>query len=157
VPPVETAPAAVEPPAELELSEPPEEPPVADAAGVAARALGAVFGASAVANPTLVGIALHGVDTLDLDLAGLLDVAVAVHFGPDDPGHAGLVDLYHQRLFGRAPDETVRAFFVGLLDQGLLTPGALGVLVAESALLETNIDFVGLSAHGLHYLPYPIG
>jgi hypothetical protein len=123
-------------------------------AGVAAKVLGAVFGKAAVSNPVFNGIGLHFVDAQGFDTAQLTQLALAARLGAT-PSHAEVFDLFFVNLFGQAPDAATRAAFVDQLDRGAFTPTSLGVLVADSDLNKSLIDFVGLTRNGLEYQPYP--
>ena len=56
-------------------------------AGVAARVLGATFGAATVASPALSGIALHFTDAYGLGTEALVQLALGARLGPA-PTHA---------------------------------------------------------------------
>jgi hypothetical protein len=107
-----------------------------------------------VSNPVFNGIGLHFVDAQGFDTAQLTQLALAARLGAT-PSHAEVFDLFFVNLFGQAPDAATRAAFVDQLDRGAFTPTSLGVLVADSDLNKSLIDFVGLTRNGLEYQPYP--
>ncbi len=120
-------------------------------AGVAARLIGAVFGAGEARNPAYVGIALHYLDggTRDVDLArAALDVRLGV-----GASHAAVVDTLYANLTGALPTAEVRKVFTDLLDNGTYDPGSLTLAAAMTELEAQRIDLVGLSSIGLDYVP----
>ena len=124
-------------------------------AGIAAKVLGATFGPATVANPAFNGIALYATDTLGMNLEALVQLALGARLGPA-PSHAQVFDTLFLNLFGVLPDAGLRNDFVAQMDAGVFTPVSLGVLVADSELNRTNIDFAGLTARGLEYLPFGV-
>ena len=118
-------------------------------AGQAARTLGAVFGASAVSNPTYVGIVLNLLDGA-MTPETLMQLALKVKLG-FAPNHAVVVNLLYTNLTGSAPSPADRALLTSWLDNGLHTPASLAMLAAGTSVNATNIDLVGLSQTGLAY------
>jgi serralysin len=121
-------------------------------AGMTAKILGAVFGRTAVGNPQFVGIGLHYLDEVGLDYTGLMQLAINARLGAQ-PSPDQVVDLLYTHVVGTAPDAASRQSFTQLLDNGTFTVGSLGVLAAETALNQSNINLVGLLETGLAYSP----
>jgi hypothetical protein len=63
-----------------------------------------------------------------------------------------VVDLLYANLTGAAPGAAQKAYYVGLLDQGVFSQDGLGQLAAETALNAAHIDLVGLCNTGIDYL-----
>lgn len=126
------------------------------AAGTVAKLVGAVFGASYLAQPALVGVGIALADC-GLSAAALADLAVATDLRITLAGGAGhrelVLQLWHNVIGGTADEATVSAL-VEQLDRGELTPGALALLAAELEQNLQQIDLVGLGASGLPYLPF---
>jgi hypothetical protein len=118
-------------------------------AGQTAKILGAVFGASSVANASYVGIGLQQLDN-GLSYEGLMQLAIDARLGAG-ASHGAVVDLLYTNVAGSAPNASDKAYYVGLLDSGAYTPASLGVLAAETGLNQTHIDLVGLAHTGLSY------
>ncbi len=120
-------------------------------AGVVARTIGAVFGATVLDNPALVGVGLTLLDSGQYDEPSLMQLALDVALGADArPGD--VVDLLYCNLLGVLPDSQTQAVFVRMLASGAFTPATLGVFAAHHALNELNIDLVGLAQEGLAYV-----
>lgn len=117
-------------------------------AGLVARVLGAVFGASSVLNPTYVGIGLRLTDQ-GVTSEALVHLALEARLGAE-PSHTQLVDLLYGNVVGMPPTDAERAVFVDLLDRGVLTPDSLGVM---ASLHPANLQFalVGIAQVGLEY------
>jgi hypothetical protein len=116
-------------------------------AGTTAKILGAVFGATSVANKQYVGIGLSCLDagwTYENLMAVALDAAGA-------KTHAAVVNLLWTNLVGSAPNSAQAAPYVALLDNGTYSPGFLGVICAELDLNKTHINLVGLAQTGIEY------
>lgn len=116
-------------------------------AGIAAKILGAVFGASAVANPTYAGIGLTQLDN-GMSYETLMQLALSA--AGATTSHQ-IVNLLWSNLVGTAPSSDDAAPFVEMLDSGSTTPATLGTLAADSSLNANNINLVGLQQTGLHY------
>lgn len=117
-------------------------------AGLVARLLGAVFGASAVGNRQYVGIGLSLADggMSAIDLAALALAAT----GRKTPG--SIVDLLWGNVVGYAPSPAQAKPYVDLLNTHSMSVGQLVVLAAKSVPNEVNIDLVGLAEVGLAFL-----
>ena len=122
------------------------------AAGITARVLGAVFGASAVSNKNFAGIGLSLMDQ-GLSYEQLMHLALGKMLGAS-PATAQVVDLLYTNVVGTAPSAANGAYFVSLVDSGALTIDRLGMLAADNKLNTSQIDLVGLADHGLDYLPF---
>ena len=119
-------------------------------AGLVAEVLGAVFGAASAHNPLYVGIGLGLVDN-GMAPEALVQRALEVRLG-NGASNELVVDLLLTNVTGSTPSAADRALYVGLLEDGTYTPSYLGLLMAESATNDAQIDLVGLSATGLDYI-----
>lgn len=120
-------------------------------AGITAKLLGAVFGHESVSNKQFVGIGLHFLDD-GTHYEALMQLAINAALGADATNHTVVVDLLYENIVGFTPSPAAEAQFVRLLDSGTYTVAELGVLAAETALNQENIDLVGLSQTGLEFL-----
>ncbi|MBI3367396.1 MAG: Ig-like domain-containing protein [Burkholderiales bacterium] len=118
-------------------------------AGTIAKILGAVYGPAAVANRAYVGVGLQLLDGSMSDEA-LMQLALNAKLGPD-ASHAQVVNLLFTNVVGTAPTAEDAAYFVGLLDSHALTPAAMAIAAANTALNLAHIDLVGLAQNGLPY------
>lgn len=117
-------------------------------AGIAARAVGALLGASAVSSrPDIVGIALAFVDA-----GGTLESLMAAGFnalGVTSPD--AVVALLWQNLLGSPPGPGQAQPLVDIINGGT-SIGAFGALAAGLDLNASNINLTGLADTGLAYL-----
>ena len=121
-------------------------------AGTTAKIIGAVFGKEWVLNKNYVGI---GIDLLDdgMSYEALMQLAITAALGVNVADHTAVVDLLYENVFDFKPSIVDETHFVGLLDSGTYTVASIGIMAADSALNQANIDFVGLSQTGLEFLP----
>ncbi|MBI5278733.1 MAG: VCBS repeat-containing protein [Burkholderiales bacterium] len=119
-------------------------------AGLVAKILGAVFGASYLANEGYAGIGLDLVDG-GMGYQALMQLAIDVRLGASASSTA-VVTLLYTNVVGTAPPPAELAYFRGLLDGGTFTPGSLGVLAADTSLNAANIGLAGLALTGLEYV-----
>jgi len=119
-------------------------------AGLVAKVLGAVFGREYVQQPRYVGI---GIDLLDAGMGyeAAVDLAIREVLG-HGASSAAVVNLLYMNVMGTAPDGQTLAAYAHQLDSGAYSPGALGLVAAESVPNLWNIGLSGLSATGLAYL-----
>lgn len=128
---------------------------LAGAAGITAKVLGAVFGGASVAqypeHPDYAGI---GLSLLDSGMSYEALMQLALNASPVGPGasHAAVVELLYLNVVGAEPGPQQMALYTGWLDSGSYTEAQLGVFAAETPQNLANIDWVGLSAHGLDYI-----
>ena len=116
-------------------------------AGLVAKLLGAVFGASAIDKADYVNAGLTLLDTgTTPDALATLALNVAGAQSND-----GLVTLLWQNLFGNAPTQSEKLPYVQMLDQGEITQAGLTQAAANTAINQTNIDLVGLTQHGIEF------
>ena len=120
-------------------------------AGNTAKLLGAVFGQETVSNKQFVGIGLNFLDN-GTSYEALMQLAIIVALGADASNHTAVVNLLYENIAGFRPSPATTAQFVGLLDSGTYSVAELGILAAETALNQDNIDLVGLSQTGLEFL-----
>ena len=121
-------------------------------AGTVAKTLGAVFGASAVLNPTFVGVGLHFVDS-GMSADNFMQLAINARLGAGASNQA-VVDLLFTNIVGFAPSAEQSAGLVSLLNSNTYSVGALGVIAADLSLNTSRIDLVGLEQRGLEFMPY---
>ena len=123
-------------------------------AGITAKILGAVFGASAVANKQYAGIGLYYLDTLNYSYPALMQLALTAAVG-DTKNYGKVVDLLYTNVVGFAPSATDKALYVGMLESGAQSVASLGVLAADFSLNTSKVDavLVGLALQGLPYTP----
>jgi hypothetical protein len=121
-------------------------------AGTVAKILGAVFGAESVHDhPDYMGIGLSLLDG-GMSYATLMQLAIGVRLGVAAADNSAVVDLLYTNVVGSHPGAAEQALFVGLLDSGNFTAGTLGVLAADTAINQSNIDLAGLAQTGIDYL-----
>ncbi len=120
-------------------------------AGVVAKTLGVVFGRTAVANESIVGICLQLVDA-GMSYADLMQLALRAKLGASASNEA-VVNLLFTNVTGAAPSAANLIVFKGILDSGAMTQAGFGMVAADTSLNALNIDLVGLASSGLEYLP----
>lgn len=120
-------------------------------AGITAKILGAVFGQESVSNKTYVGIGLSLLDG-GMSYEALMQLAINAALGADAANYTAVVDLLYENVAGFAPPSADETYFVGLLDSGAYTVASIGIMAADTALNQANVDLVGLSQTGLEYL-----
>jgi serralysin len=122
------------------------------AAGITAKTLGAVFGASSVtAHPEYVGIGLALIDA-GISYDTLMQLALNAREGGAPASHAAIVELLFLNVVGAEPSPEQLAVYTGGLDSGSFTTAQLGIFAADNALNLAHIDFAGLSARGIDYI-----
>lgn len=119
------------------------------AAGIAARVLGAVFGADAVDNGDYVATALWLLDG-GMSEEALVQLALDARLGTGAT-HAEVVDLLFSNLAGSLPGDAEAQPFIDMLQSGAATQASLAQTAAHMAINAANIDLVGLAANGLAY------
>ena len=102
-------------------------------------------------NKTFAGIGLSLLDD-GMGNEDLMQLAINAALGDNATDHTAVVDLLYENVVGFAPSTADEAHFVGLLDSGVHTVASIGVMAADTALNEENIDLVGLSQAGLEYV-----
>jgi serralysin len=119
-------------------------------AGIAAKVIGAVFGAACVHNPDYVGLGLSLLDA-GASEQNLMQMALGARLGVD-ASNTAVVNLLYTNVMGGAPTAADAAAYVALLDHGTLSQAALGQIAAETAQNAAQIDLVGLSHSGIDYI-----
>lgn len=119
-------------------------------AGQVVKILGAVFGASSVANKSYVGIGLTYLDG-GMNYADLMQLAIDVRLGGRG-SNADVVNLLYTNVMGSAPDTGSLAFYKGLLDSETYTQGSLGVLAADTSTNTTKINLLGMMQTGVEFV-----
>lgn len=119
-------------------------------AGEVAKILGAVFGASALADPGFVGI---GLDLADggLSYELLMSLALQHALGNGVNSSKAVVDLLWANVIGGAPDAVSEQFYMNFIDGGGYTAATLGTMAADTLYNLAHIGFTGLQQTGLEY------
>jgi serralysin len=115
-------------------------------AGQVAKILGAVFGPSAVNNPSYVGLGLNYLDN-GMTYAQLSALALSAA-GANTPSK--IVNVLYTNVVGSAPTTAQAAPYLQMLQTGT-SPGDLAVLAEDTALNASRINLVGLSSTGIQY------
>ncbi|MEI6213686.1 MAG: M10 family metallopeptidase [Desulfuromonadales bacterium] len=116
-------------------------------AGTAAKLLGAVFGVTAVSNKSYVGVVLGVLDS-GVGYQDLMSAAINVA-GAKTPQQ--IASLLWTNVVGSTPTQEQSQILTNALSSGM-TPGQLGVVVADTALNQQHINLVGLSQTGIEYV-----
>ncbi|MYF01246.1 MAG: hypothetical protein F4234_13965 [Gammaproteobacteria bacterium] len=119
-------------------------------AGIAAKALGAFFGAAGLLRTDLAGRWLNLLDN-GMTYDDLLQTAIDTVFGAN-PGGALMVGHFFTALTGEEAPDDVISEWGGKVDSGELSALELSKLVAENDFNLANIDFIGLYSTGMEYL-----
>lgn len=119
-------------------------------AGIVAKILGAVFGASSVHNKEYVGIGLNLIDS-GMSYESLMQLAIDARLGAG-ASNGAVVDLLYANVVGQMPSTADHNYYTSLLDNHNFSVGSLGVMAADTALNQNNINLVGLHTTGLEYL-----
>jgi hypothetical protein len=121
-------------------------------AGTVAKVLGAVFGAQSIDDhPEYVGIGLALVDG-GMGYEELMQLALDARLGASADDSAAVVDLLFTNVVGHQPGADELSDFVDLLEHGGFTTASFGVMAADSAQNQANIDLVGLAQTGIAYV-----
>jgi len=121
-------------------------------AGQAAKLLGAVLGAQALADAALVGRTLGALDAGQS--AQQLGLSLAQQALGAQWSHAALVQLLFGNVMGAADAcADKQAHYLGLLDSQALSAADLVVMTADSQANQQQIGLLGLAGTGLAYLP----
>jgi serralysin len=121
-------------------------------AGTVAMVLGAVFGSQSIQeHPDYVGLGLNLLDG-GMRHDDLVQLAINAKLGAAAGDNAAVVDLLYTNVVGHPPGSDDLGHFVDLLEHGGLTAASLGVMAAETALNQANIDLVGLAQTGIAYV-----
>ena len=125
-------------------------------AGVAAKTLGLVFGADAVALPNYVGICLDLLERQNYTQNLLMKAALNVRLGADasDPGK--VVDFLFVQLTGAVPNAQDKASFVNLIVNQTYSIESLAVAASELSLNPVAPALVGMATTGLPYVLPPV-
>lgn len=118
-------------------------------AGITAKILGAVFGASSVTNQAYVGIGLGYLDA-GMSYSDLTLLALNARLGAGF-SNAAEVNLLYQNLLGVLPSNNELNYYVGLLASGQHTPASLAVMAADLDLNTSNIGLIGLQQTGIEF------
>jgi serralysin len=122
---------------------------IAGPAGMTAKLLGAVFGASAVHNELYVAIGLSYFDSgwtyLQVANLALNEVLGSAR------SNASVFDLLYFNTVGAHADAATANYWIGQLQAGAMTQAQLATFAADMDLNLANINYVGLAATGLDY------
>ena len=121
-------------------------------AGTTVKTLGVTFGADYALDEAFIGIGLELMDNQGVDASALMQLALNAALGSANPGNAAVVDLLYTNLLGMHPSSAEQAHFQGLLDSGVYTQAALGLLAAEHPVNLTNIGWADISETGVGYV-----
>jgi serralysin len=124
-------------------------------AGSTAQILRAIFGSSALANKTYVGIGLSLFDG-GMAYADIVALAIATaEFQQLAGSHSNtaFVNTVYRNVVGVAPTAAERDSFVSLLDNGTYTQTSLGVLAAQTGLNAQSVEITGLADTGVPFTP----
>lgn len=116
-------------------------------AGMTAKLLGAVFGASSVANTAYVGA---GLGLLDGGMGYATLAALAVNVAGASTAEQ-VVNLLWGNVVGSAPSAEQAQPFVEMLNSGAASVGTLTTLAADTSMNQANINLTGLAQTGLAY------
>lgn len=119
-------------------------------AGITAKILGSVFGATSLSNQSYVGIGLQYLDN-GMSNQDLMLLALNARLGAGF-SDAVEVDLLYQNLTGVLPSIAERNYWVGTITSGQFTQTSLAVMASELGLNTVNIDLVGLAQTGIEYI-----
>ena len=119
-------------------------------AGIAAKALGAFFGAVGLRRTDLAGQWLNLLDN-GMAYDDLLQTALDTVFGANPEGALMVAHFFTALTGEEAPDDVISEWG-GKVDNGELSALELSRLVAENEFNLANIDFVGLYSTGVEYL-----
>ncbi len=118
-------------------------------AGLTARVLGAALGKESLGNSRFVGTGLSLLDGgMKSDV--LMGMALDARLG-STASSAEVVDLLFNNIVGSNPPSAERAYFAGLLDNGVYSRGQFGLIAAVTSMNEENINLIGLAKTGLEY------
>lgn len=124
-------------------------------AGQVAQILRALFGASAIANPTFAGIGLSLRDA-GMGYADIVALAIGTPIFEQLAGsrsNTDFVRLVYKNVIGSDASPEALAQFVGLLDNGTYTQAALGLLACQIEFNTQSVELVGLANTGLEFVP----
>lgn len=119
-------------------------------AGIAAKIIGATFGAAQVANQSYEGIGIRDLDG-GMSQADLAQLALNAALGTG-AGNSAVVNLLYTNIMGVAPTAADLTYYTNLLDNGTYTQAGLGIFAAECMRNINNIDLVGLAHSGIQYV-----
>ena len=117
-------------------------------AGKVAKILGAVFGPSAVNNPTYVGIGLNYLD----NAMGYSQLSALALSAAGANTSSQIVNLLYTNVVGSAPSASQAAPYLQMLQNGT-SPGDLAVLAEDTSINVSHINLTGLSSTGIKYTP----
>ena len=122
-------------------------------AGVAAKVVGVMFGATALQDEALVGQYLAMLDAGMTEEAVVGAAAASARFGAEAGGHgnAQFVDHVFFNLVGIHPSAQVAQPYIDLLQTPGYSQGYLGMLAAETSYNLANVNLTGLAQSGLEY------
>ncbi|MFI3221796.1 MAG: hypothetical protein QX191_02045 [Methylococcaceae bacterium] len=123
-----------------------------------AMMIGTAFGAGFVSTYFSAGVSLYDAGQTNSTLAALIEQLGLIESQIGSTSNKDWVDFVYKNVVGVAPDTVSEATFVNYLNNGTYTKASLLALAADVAdggggTLATQINLVGLQAHGLSYHP----
>ncbi len=123
---------------------------ITGAAGQTAKLIGAVFGPAWVTNKAYMGAGLAYLDQGG-SYKDLMKLALDVKLG-SGASNAAVVNTLYSNVAGYAPGAADMNHLRGLLDSGAMSREDMGLLAADHALNQGNINLVGLAVTGIDYI-----
>ncbi|MES2635532.1 MAG: calcium-binding protein [Pseudomonadota bacterium] len=120
-------------------------------AGHVARLFGVVLGSWAAEIPSATGLGLSYFDdgaTVAQFAQGLIDFWLG-----EGVSNVTFFNTIYSNLLGVMPSAATAETYVGYLEDGVVTQAQMALMAMTLEINDSNIDFAGLSAHGLDYLP----
>ena len=117
----------------------------------------ALFGASVLAQPALLGIGLALLDG-GTDYAALVSLALDTDLFAALAGSRSnddFVALVYRNVVGSTASAAVVAAYAGMLDSGQQSQQSLALLACQIDINTASVDLLGLAEHGVVYLPAP--
>ena len=119
------------------------------AAGQVAKIIGAIYGASSVSTPSLVGIGLTQMNQ-GMSYQNLISMALSNKLVPNFT-NAQEVTLLFQNLAHATPSASDLSTWTNLISNGTYTQTSLAQFACDNAINANNINLTGLSQTGLAY------
>ena len=123
-----------------------------------AMMIGTAFGASKVSAYFAAGVSLYDAGQTNLQVATLIQQLGLIESQIGSTSNKAWVDFVYKNVVGVAADTASEATFVNALNNSTYTKASLlalaaGVADSGGGTLATQINLVGLQAHGLSYHP----
>lgn len=123
-----------------------------------AMMIGTAFGAGLVSTYFAAGVSLYDAGQSNLQVATLIEQLGLIESQVGSTSNTAWLDFVYKNVVGVAPDSASEASYVNALNNGTYTKATLLALAAGVAdggggTLASQINLVGLQAHGLSYHP----